>query len=254
MKLRFTVLAFSVSLLSAQTPNLSGVWKANPEKSKFAGQAPASYLMVIEQKDSTITGKVGVTTQRGEDRSSFMYNTARPSVNSVRGIPVRMKSSWEGNTLVAEGHMGGARPGDMKDKYTLSPDGQTLTVESTQSMGGRERVQTIVFEKQPESAAEALKKPEETSAAHYKNVKVLGDMPASQLLDTMRYFSFALGQDCEFCHTQGNFAADDKPMKNTARMMITMTGNINKEAFKGHMVVRCYTCHQGHQEPRSVPE
>ena len=254
MKLRFSVFAFSVCLLSAQTPDLSGVWKASPEKSKFAGPAPSEYLVVIEQKDTHITGTVASTGQRGMDRSTFNYNTARPSVNSVRGIPMRTKSSWEGNSLVVEQHVGGAHPVDVHSKYTLSADGKTLTYEMTGSMNGREMSQSVVLEKQPDSAAEALRKPEETAGAHYKNVKVLTDMPASQLIDTMRYFSFALGEECSFCHVQGDFASDEKRTKGTARMMITMTGNINKDNFHGRMEVRCYTCHQGHQEPHSVPE
>ncbi len=254
MKFRFAVVAFSVCLLSAQTPNLSGVWKANTEKSKFAGPAPTTYLMIIEQKDSTVTGKVGMTNPRGEDRSSFLYNTAKPSVNSFRGVPVRTKSSWDGNALVVVGHMGGARPGDMHDKYVLAPDGKTLTLESTVSTGGADRSQTIVFEKQPDSAGEALNKPEETAGAHHTNLKLMAGMPNSNFMDAMRYFAFALGKDCQFCHVQGNFASDDKPEKATARMMIAMNGNINKENFKGNTVVRCFTCHQGHPEPVAVPE
>lgn len=254
MKLRFSVLVFSVCVVSAQTPDLSGVWKANPEKSKFAGPAPSDYLVIIEQKDTHVIGTVGATGQRGTERSSFSYNTARPSINSVRGIPMRTKASWEGNSLVVEQHVGGAHPAEIHAKYTLSPDGKTLTYEANGSMNGREMSQNIVLDKEPDSAGEALRKPEETAGAHYKNVKVLADMPASQLIDTMRYFSFALGEECNFCHVQGNFAADDKREKGTARMMITMTNNINKDNFHGRMEVRCYTCHQGHQEPHSVPE
>lgn len=253
MKLLPTLLACSVCLLSAETPSLSGVWKANPEKSKVSGPAPANMIMIIEQKDSVISGKMGSFGQR-EQRSSFTYNTARPNINTVQGIPLRAKSSWEGNTLVVEERVGGARPVEVHEKYTLSPDGNTLTVESTRSMNGREMASTLVFEKQPDSAGEPLRKPEETAATRFKNVQVLKDVPASQFLDAMRSFGFALGEECGFCHVQGNFAADDKPQKAVARKMITMTMNINQANFNGQMRVRCFTCHQGHQEPHSIPE
>jgi hypothetical protein len=254
MKLLATLLAFGACLLSAQTPNLSGVWKANPEKSKVTGGPPlTNYIMIIEQKDSTISGKVGSFGQR-EQRSSFTYNTARQNTNYVGGIPMRAKSSWDGNALVVEEHVGGAHPADIKEKYTLSADGNTLTLESTRNMNGRETASTMVFDKQPDSAGEPLRKPEETAATRFKNVQVLKDLPASQLLEAMRSFTFALGENCEFCHVQGNNAADDKPQKAMARKMITMTTNINKENFNGQMRVRCFTCHQGHQEPRSMPE
>jgi Photosynthetic reaction centre cytochrome C subunit len=248
------ILALSACLLSAETPNLSGVWKASPEKSKVTGgPPPTNLIMIIEQKDSMISSKIGSFGQR-EQRSSFTYNTARPNTNAVNGIPMRAKSSWEGNALVVEEHVGGAHPADVHEKYTLSEDGNTLTVESTRNINGREMASTIVYEKQPDSAGEPLRKPEETAGVHYKNVQLLKDVPASQFIDAMRSFSFALGENCDFCHVQGNFAADDKPQKAMARKMITMTTNINQANFNGQMRVRCFTCHQGHQEPHSMPE
>jgi photosynthetic reaction center cytochrome c subunit len=60
--------------------------------------------------------------------------------------------------------------------------------------------------------------------------------------------------DCQFCHAQGDFASDEKRAKTTARHMIEMTQNINKTSFNGNMRVRCFTCHQGHEEPVNVPE
>ena len=253
MKSLATLLAVSVSLFAADAPNLSGVWKANLEKSKMNGPAPTTMLMIIEQKDSVISGKMGSFGQR-EQRSSFTFNTARPNINSFQGVPMRAKSSWDGNTLVVDEHVGGARPGDIHETYALSADGNTLTVESKRSMGGREMASTIVYEKQPDSAGEPLRKPEDAASVRYKNVQSMKDVPASQFMDAMRSFTFALGEQCEFCHVQGNFAADDKPQKAMARKMIAMTMNINQANFNSHMVVRCYTCHQGHQEPHNIPE
>ena len=43
---------------------------------------------------------------------------------------------------------------------------------------------------------------QETSEEHYKNIKVLNDMPADQMIGTMRYFEAALGVGCDFCHTE----------------------------------------------------
>ncbi len=254
MKLRFSALAFSICILSAQTPDLSGVWKANPEKSKVQGQPPANMVMIIEQKDSRIAGTVGTTGMHGEERSSFTFNTQRPGINSVRGVPMRTKAAWEGNTLMVDERVAGAHPAEIHDKYTLSPDGNTLTVDSTRSMNGREMASTLVFDKQPESAAAALHKPEQTAGEKYKNVTtVMKEMPASEFIDTMRYFTFSLGVDCQFCHAQ-DFASDEKRTKGTARMMIAMTHNINEANFKGRAEVRCFTCHQGHQQPVRVPE
>jgi photosynthetic reaction center cytochrome c subunit len=87
------------------------------------------------------------------------------------------------------------------------------------------------------------------ASENHKNLKLLGGAPASSIGDTMQAFAFALGQNCQFCHVQGNFAADDKPEKETARKMLAMVMSVNKDTFGGHQVVRCFTCHQGNAHP-----
>src|SRR5690348_18495655 len=73
---------------------------------------------------------------------------------------------------------------------------------------------------------------------HPKNLKVLPmDIPVRALLDTMRGFTGALGVRCNFCHvgkegeplTTYDFAADDKPEKAKARVMMRMVKSIDGE-------------------------
>ena len=88
-----------------------------------------------------------------------------------------------------------------------------------------------------------------------KNLKILtGDTP-DQLRTTMRAFTAALGQQCVFCHVQGDFASDDNPKKETARMMLTMAREINGKFPDGATVrhVSCYTCHRGATTPATEP-
>ncbi len=92
-----------------------------------------------------------------------------------------------------------------------------------------------------------------TAGEAYKNIKVLNNIPASQLLPGMRYITTALGVKCSYCHVKGNFASDDKRPKHTARRMMTMLFAINNNNFGGRPAVSCYTCHQGHHEPMGVP-
>jgi len=90
-----------------------------------------------------------------------------------------------------------------------------------------------------------------------KNIKVLGDLPASQLIPVMNYFASSMGRRCNFCHVNNNgqwdYAVDTKPEKNTAREMIKMVLDINKTNFKGQLQVSCYTCHRGRNQPQSIP-
>ena len=254
MKFRFVLAIASVWVLSAQSPNLSGVWKADLSKSKIGGPAPTNYLMIIEQQDGKLTEKVGIYTQRGEQRSSYTYKLdGNPSTNSSRGLPMRTVAKWTDGGLVLDSKIAGTKPGTSTEKFTLSSDGKTLTVESTTSMNGRNMQQTVVLDKEPDSAGEPLRQPEKTAAERFKNVQILKEVPASQFLDAMRSFSMSLGVTCDFCHVEGKFDSDDKPAKGMARRMITMTHEINDHTFGGKMEVRCYTCHKGEKEPHSRP-
>ena len=94
---------------------------------------------------------------------------------------------------------------------------------------------------------------EKTAAQQFKNIQVLKDISASQLLPGMRYITAALGVQCNFCHVEQNFPSDDKQEKQTARKMMTMLFAINTNNFGGRPEVSCFTCHQGHSEPMGVP-
>jgi photosynthetic reaction center cytochrome c subunit len=85
-----------------------------------------------------------------------------------------------------------------------------------------------------------------------KNVQVLKDLPADQLIPTMRFFTYSLGVNCQFCHVQGDNPSDDKPTKKTAREMISMVMAINKDNFNARTAVTCYTCHRGANEPEPI--
>lgn len=92
-----------------------------------------------------------------------------------------------------------------------------------------------------------------TAADVYKNIKVLKSVPAGQLPDGMRYITIALGVRCEFCHNTKDFSSDQKRTKKRARGMMSMLFRVNKESFRNHSVVSCYTCHRGHQGPVFAP-
>jgi hypothetical protein len=88
-----------------------------------------------------------------------------------------------------------------------------------------------------------------------KNLKILTGESGEQVLMTMRAFRTALGVQCTFCHVQGDFASDDNPKKETARMMLTMAREINSKFPDGATVrhVSCYTCHRGATTPATEP-
>ena len=93
------------------------------------------------------------------------------------------------------------------------------------------------------------------------NVKVLTGLYAQQFQEEMNLIVQALGVTCNTCHVRGNFASEDKPIKQKARQMLEMTKALNKQYFPDHKPnegesvlgkVTCYTCHKGEQTPKSA--
>lgn len=92
----------------------------------------------------------------------------------------------------------------------------------------------------------------------FKNIQLLKGIPVNQFMDTMGFFSAALGYNCTNCHGNeviGNWDkyADDLPVKRTARRMIQVVRTINQNLFGGREAVTCYTCHRGSPTPKVVP-
>jgi hypothetical protein len=92
-----------------------------------------------------------------------------------------------------------------------------------------------------------------TASQQFKNIQVLKDVPADQLIPAMQFVTASLGVECEYCHVEHAFDKDDKKPKVTARKMMEMMITINSENFESHRMVTCYTCHQGGAHPVSIP-
>ncbi len=92
-----------------------------------------------------------------------------------------------------------------------------------------------------------------TAVQQFKNIQVLKDIPADQLIPAMQFITASLGVECQFCHVEGAFEKDDKKPKVTARKMIEMMIIINQDNFDGHREVTCYSCHRGSIDPVATP-
>jgi hypothetical protein len=82
-----------------------------------------------------------------------------------------------------------------------------------------------------------------------KNLQIL---TADNYRAAMQSFTQALGVQCDFCHVQDR-SSDEKDEKKMARMMLTMTREINAKFPDGKNHVACYTCHRGSQTPLMAP-
>jgi hypothetical protein len=90
----------------------------------------------------------------------------------------------------------------------------------------------------------------------FKNVTMLGDVPASRLLRTMQGWTRALGVSCTKCHVPDKWESDEKDGKEVTRDMMKMTRAINDDYLKKIKAleedkpsVNCFTCHRGQAHP-----
>jgi mono/diheme cytochrome c family protein len=97
-----------------------------------------------------------------------------------------------------------------------------------------------------------------------QNLQVLPkDTPAADVRTMMTGFAQGLGVQCAYCHVaegrggRNDFAADEKPQKNVARLMMRMVMQDNDMIAAGVgkspadvTKVQCATCHRGAAIPK----
>lgn len=90
----------------------------------------------------------------------------------------------------------------------------------------------------------------------FKNLKMMGDVPAERLLGVMENgFARSLGVSCTHCHNPSAWDSDEKDAKHIAREMSAMARSI-REQLKAieklgseNPTVNCTTCHRGNVKP-----
>ncbi len=108
--------------------------------------------------------------------------------------------------------------------------------------------------------ASAAATPKEGAMSAPRNLQVLPkDIPAGELIGLMVRYSQELGVQCQFCHAEAaqgiDFASDQSPAKQTARVMIGMLSDINTKYLaqvsdrRYSVPLTCGNCHQGQTTP-----
>jgi hypothetical protein len=89
------------------------------------------------------------------------------------------------------------------------------------------------------------------------------DISADDLDKLMHRYQAELGAPCGYCHEENretnhiDFASDENPVKETARFMISMTGDINNKYLaqlgdrRYSEPISCGNCHRGQIDPPS---
>lgn len=87
-----------------------------------------------------------------------------------------------------------------------------------------------------------------TSDQVFKDIKVFKGVPANDLIPAMEFMSASLGWECSDCHDPKDYAASTEA-KETARAMVLMQREINKNHFNNRLEVTCMSCHNGKEHP-----
>ncbi len=117
--------------MSEPRPDFTGIWELNLEKSVLRGPVPKRVLAKIEHREPELTQEIRVTYADGSrQQTRAVFRTGASCENLLGGALMRTEARWEGRELVLESTMEPAgRKMHYKDYWSLSDDGQTLTME-----------------------------------------------------------------------------------------------------------------------------
>ena len=147
----FMFLTLIVGIAQAQTrPNLSGTWKLNVSKSDFGhGPAPEARTDKIVHEDPNLKDTITQSNQQGEITYDMHYTTdGKETTNTIRQNEFKSIAHWEGDQLAIESKGTLGRPVTLKDHWSLSGDGKTLTLQRHAAMALGSTDQKMVFDKQ----------------------------------------------------------------------------------------------------------
>jgi hypothetical protein len=124
------LLAFAITVQTR--PDFSGVWQLNLKKSTLRGPAPKEILTRIQHREPILTQTMLiVAADGGEQQLTFTYDTSGIESTDVATTGGEGKSlaHWNGPELVIDSVLRTpSRTFHFSDHWSLSPDGQTLTM------------------------------------------------------------------------------------------------------------------------------
>jgi hypothetical protein len=239
-----------------RTPNLAGIWRLDPQKGQHSFTPPEEMRVKIDQSGNDITIALRLRQQGNEEIMTHHYRAGSDdNRNEIHGAPMKSSARWEAGALLIDSVATiGGRELNLHDRWTVSPDGQTLTFAERHQFGTEPEGEEInVFDKLPNAAWDPPQPPKPAEQV-FKNIQVLKGVPAPSVMPAMMFFTQALGVKCDHCHVPDQFDKDDKPAKAVARKMIQMVHQINVHNFDAKDRVTCWTCHRGSTEPPAAPK
>jgi hypothetical protein len=131
--------------------DLSGTWKLDVKNSTFGIlPVPVSRTINITHREPLLRLQITEDTGKEKRSQTLEYTTdGKECVNKVRGNDFRSTLHWEGSTLVVDTE--GVYQGNQfraTDRWSLSPDQKTITIERRASNDNGDTHQKLILEKQ----------------------------------------------------------------------------------------------------------
>jgi hypothetical protein len=126
-----TLAVASAAMPAMAKPNFSGTWKLVADKSDFGPMpAPEKLYQKVEHTDPDLKVTTTQATQQGEMTAELSYNTeGKETTNQFRGQPMKSTAKWDGDSLTIDSKIDfQGNEITLNDKWLLSEDGKTLTV------------------------------------------------------------------------------------------------------------------------------
>jgi hypothetical protein len=147
------VLAITHYAFALGTPDFSGTWVLDNEKSDLgmpagAGKLPMQTItLVIKQTGTTLSIERKTANQ---DETAIFKLDGTESINKApNGKDIKSTSAWVGSTLVTKSTMlMDQMTVPMTDVRSLSADGKVMTVQVTRQTPHGEMKQTLIYNKQ----------------------------------------------------------------------------------------------------------
>jgi hypothetical protein len=130
----FLSLGLAVLALASRAdakPNFGGEWKLNVSKSEYGPMpAPNKRTDKITHEDPKLKITTSQSGQNGDFTFDLNYSTdGKETSNDIRGNAAKSTAKWDGDALLIETKANfQGNDVTLKDKWMLSDDGKTLTI------------------------------------------------------------------------------------------------------------------------------
>jgi hypothetical protein len=250
--------AIFLAASAAAQPNLSGVWEWDKSQGTHKPGEPDNFRVKIDRQGNNIAITMRANARGQVEQNSYKVIAGQETKNEMHGSPMTSRAAWDGAALTVHSiAVIMKKELRMDDRWTLSADGNTLTMRELHQYGSEPEGEDVrVLVRKPTTSWEPDAPPKMAEEV-YKNIQIMKGVPAPRLQTVMMNLTTWLGVQCAHCHVldqdKFQFEKDDKPAKTMAREMFLMVRKLNSTDLAKVSQVTCWTCHRGSAKPQHLP-